>query len=76
MKYQCVILCPDSDAGYKALHEYVQDGWEPIICYTTHSVAVRVESFWSSNQYPQTSGPSNHIVLRKKVQKAKRGTAK
>ncbi len=26
----CVILCPDSDAGYTALHEYVQGGWMPI----------------------------------------------
>ena len=64
MKYQCVILCPDSDAGYKALHEYVQDGWEPMISYTEHL----------------GSQVFNNIVFRKKVKarkpKAKRGTAK
>ncbi len=27
-KYESMILCPDSDAGYTALHEAVQDGWE------------------------------------------------
>ena len=65
MKYQCVILCPDSDAGYTALHEHVQDGWQPIISYTEHSGGGYI---------------SNHIVFRKKVKarkpKAKRGAAK
>jgi hypothetical protein len=26
--YDCVILAIDTDAGYQALHEYVQGGWE------------------------------------------------
>lgn len=36
MKYQVVILCPDSDAGYQALHEHLQDGWEPIFHWLDH----------------------------------------
>ena len=26
--YDCVIIAIDTDAGYQALHEYVQAGWE------------------------------------------------
>ncbi len=29
-QYESTILCPDSEAGYTALHELVQEGWEPL----------------------------------------------
>lgn len=32
-KYQVVGLSPDNEAGYEALHLYLQDGWEPIYSY-------------------------------------------
>ncbi len=28
--YESMILCPDTDAGYLALHEAIQEGWEII----------------------------------------------
>lgn len=31
IKYESMIICPDTDAGYQALHEAVQDGWEPLL---------------------------------------------
>ena len=33
-KYESMVLCPDTDAGYQALHEEIQDGWEPLFCWT------------------------------------------
>lgn len=38
MRYESAILCPDSDAGYRTLHELVQDGWEPIFHWQSHGV--------------------------------------
>jgi len=32
-KFQVVGLSPDSEAGYEALHLYLQDGYEPIYSY-------------------------------------------
>lgn len=51
MKCESMMLCPDSDAGYQALHEAVQDGWMPIF-------------HWSEGA---TATPINHIVLRREV---------
>lgn len=28
--YDCIIIAIDTNEGYQALHEYVQDGWTPI----------------------------------------------
>ena len=57
MKYRSVVLCPDSVAGYQALHEHIQDGWEPLVCW----------------QEGGTATPMNHILLRikSKARKAK-----
>lgn len=38
MKYESMILCPDSTAGYFALHEAVQDGWEPLLRWANDDV--------------------------------------
>jgi hypothetical protein len=32
-KYEVVGLSPDNEAGYQALHEYLQDGWEVVYSY-------------------------------------------
>lgn len=48
-EYQSMILCPDGNAGYDALHEAVQEGWE-VLCQ------------W---QETTPRGPANLICLRK-----------
>ena len=40
MEYESMILCPDTAAGYQALHEAVQDGWEPIFHWATGVTSV------------------------------------
>lgn len=44
-EFDSTILAVDSDAGYRALHELVQDGWEPVYHwsdrYGTHLVMRR-----------------------------------
>ena len=40
VKYESMILCPEGDAGYLTLHESVQEGWEPLVCW---------QDFWGAH---------------------------
>ena len=52
--YESMTLCPDGDVGQAALHEAIQDGWEPIISWV---------------EYIEGQPYSSHIALRLKVVK-------
>lgn len=58
-EYEAVIVCPDSDAGRQALHEYIQDGWEVVATWsesTIDTVGIVTEG-----------RKINHIAMRRKL---------
>lgn len=57
-KYDSLVLCPDTEEGYMALHDAIQDGWEPLF-------------HWAEQR--ATTSPINHIALRRARKPATRG---
>ena len=47
VKYESMMIDPDSNAGYQAFHEAIQEGWEPIFHwqddYGNHFAMRRIE---------------------------------
>ena len=47
MEYESMLLCPWGEVGEIALHEAIQDGWEPLVSWRCeediHHIALRRE---------------------------------
>ena len=56
MKYESIVLCPDTDTGHEALHDAIQAGYE-VFCQWQEGV-------WIS---AGRRGHINHIALRRRV---------